>query len=226
VKDAQLDLEYCHVTAPFTGKISNHLVSIGNLISGSRYGTSPTTLLTTLVSLDPIYLDFDMSQNEFLEYQRARRDSAAANSDVVLELDGAEQGERQGTVDFIDNSINRGSGTIHARATVKNDELSLVPGEFNDLTVMTGAPRSVLLIPDASVSLDQSEHMVMTVSPDGTVVPKNVALGELWRGLRVVRSGLSGTDRVIIDGVQYATPGGKVTAEPASLNAAPNGNQD
>ena len=119
IRDAQLDLEYCHITAPFTGRIGAHQVSIGSLVAGSRAATSPTTLLATLVSLDPIYLDFDMSESDYLTFSRERaRLSGPAADEVAISLSDENSFTRQGTLDFVDNALDRSSGTIHARATV------------------------------------------------------------------------------------------------------------
>ena len=219
VRDAELDLDYCHVRAPFTGRISNHLVSIGNLVSGSRAGSSATTLLTTIVSLDPIYLDFDMSENDYLAFERAHG-GAALGETVPFRLADETKMTRHGTLDFVDNEIDRSSGTIHARATVPNPDLLLVPGAFARLTLDTGKSAPALMLPDAAVMPDQSQSIVMTVAPDGTVVPKVVVAGPLVDGLRVVRSGLLPTDRVIINGMMHAMPGMKVKAEPGSIASA------
>ena len=224
VLDAQLDLDYCHVTAPFTGRISNHFVSVGSLVSGSRAGSSPTTLLTTLVSLDPIYLDFDMSESDFLHYQDGIK-GMARGGQVAFNLSGDTK-LHHGEVDFIDNAINRASGTIHARATVSNPDLVLVPGEFAELQLTTGVAAPTLLIPDASVSLDQSEHIVMTVAADGTVVPKQVTLGGRFEGLRIVRAGLEPTDQVVIEGQVRARPASKVAVDTGSLSLTPADQQD
>ena len=123
IRDAQLDLEFSRVIAPFTGRIGAHLVSVGSLVSGSRGGTSPTTLLATIVSLDPIHIDFDMSEADYLAYQQANH-GTAPRADVAISLDGDGHFDRHGTLDFIDNAVNRSSGTIHARATVPNPDLS------------------------------------------------------------------------------------------------------
>ena len=128
IRDAELDLEYTRVTAPFTGRIGARLVSIGSLIAGSRAATSPTTLLTTLVSLDPIYLDFDMSESDYLTFARERTRLGPLGNEVVISLGDENRFARTGTLDFVDNSLNRSSGTIHARATVSNPDLFLVPG--------------------------------------------------------------------------------------------------
>jgi multidrug efflux system membrane fusion protein len=211
VSDAELDLEYCRVTAPFTGRIGARQVSIGGLVSGSRAGASATTLLATLVSLDPIYLNFDMSEGDFLVFSRERaRLGGPLADEVAIGLSDENSFARKGRLDFVDNSLDRSSGTIHARATVPNPDLFLAPGQFARLRVAVAAPTSVLLLPDAAVVLDQSQHLVMTVSPDGTVAPKIVETGDLRGGLRVVRSGLDANDRVVIDGLVRAIPGTKV----------------
>jgi RND family efflux transporter MFP subunit len=221
IRDAQFDLEHCRIMAPVTGRIGTHLVSVGNLIAGSRAATSPTTLLATLVSLDPIYLDFDMSESDFLTFSRARsRLQANLAEKVEIGLSDEAQFTRQGTLDFMDNMLDRSSGTIHARATVPNPELLLTPGEFARVRLVVGAPETALLIPDTAVLPDQSQHIVMTVSSDGTVIAKLVGIGDLRGGLRVIRSGLSPNDQVIIEGIPYATPGSKVAPQNGTIRYA------
>src|ERR1700761_1475621 len=211
ISDAELDLEYSRVTAPFTGRIGARQVSIGGLISGSRAGVSATPLLATLVSLDPIYLNFDMSEADFLTFSRERAKLSGSLADEVsIGLSDRKTFPRQGKLDFVDNALDRSSGTIHARATVANPDLFLAPGQFARLRVAVAPPASVLLLPDSAVVLDQSQHLVMTVAADGTVVPKIVETGDLRGGLRVVKSGLDPNDRVVIDGLVRAIPGTKV----------------
>ena len=221
IRDAQFDLEHCRITAPFTGQIGTHLVSVGNLSAGSRAATSPTTLLATLVSLDPIYLDFDMSESDFLTYSRdhARLKEGIADK-VEIALGDEAQFVRQGTLDFVDNALNRSSGTIHARATVPNPDRLLTAGQFARVRLIVGAPAQALLVPDTSVFPDQSQHIVMTVAPDGTVVPKQVAIGDLRGSLRVIRSGLTPNDQVIIDGIPHAAPGAKVAPQDGTIRSA------
>jgi membrane fusion protein, multidrug efflux system len=222
IRDAQLDIEYCHITAPFTGRIGARLVSVGSLIAGSRAATSPTTLLTTLVSLDPIHLDFDMSESDYLAFSRERaRLSGPAADEVAISLSDEKRFARLGTLDFVDNALDRSSGTIHARATVPNPDLFLVPGEFARIRVAVAPPAPTLLLPDSAVMLDQSQHIVMAVSADGTVVPKPVEIGDLRGGLRVIRSGVAPSDRVIIDGLMYAIPGAKVAPQQGSIRYDP-----
>jgi multidrug efflux system membrane fusion protein len=221
IRDAQLDLEYCRVTAPFTGRIGARQVSLGSLIAGSRAGTSPTTLLATLVSLDPIYLDFDMSESDYLTFTREReRLSGPIANKIVFSLSDETDFTRQGMLDFVDNALDRSSGTIHARATVSNSNLFLAPGAFARLHVAVSPPAPTLLLPDSAVMLDQSQHVVLTISSDGTVVPKAVETGDLREGLRVIRSGLQPTDRVVIDGVVRAIPGTKVEPLDGTIQAA------
>ena len=226
VHDAELDLEYARVRAPFTGRIGARQVSIGSLVAGSRAATSPTTLLATLVSLDPLYLDFDMSESDFLTFsrERARLKGPLANK-VMIALSDENNFTREGMLDFIDNALDRSSGTIHARATVRNEDLFLAPGQFARLRVAIASPTPVYLLPDAAVVLDQSQRLVMTVGSDATVKPKIVTTGELRGGLRVIQSGLEPSDRVIIDGLVRAIPGTKVAPQEGTIHYDPTADQ-
>jgi membrane fusion protein, multidrug efflux system len=223
IRDARFDLDHCRIVAPFTGRIGTHLVSVGNLVAGSRAATSPTTLLATLVSLDPIYLNFDMSESDFQNFSAYRtRARAAPVNNVELALSSEQAFTRQGTLDFIDNVLDRSSGTIHARATVPNPDLALTPGEFARVRLAVAHPQPTLLVPDASVLPDQSQHVVMTVATDGTVTPKPVEIGDMRGGLRVIRSGLNANDRVIVDGLPYVTPGARVTTRDGAIRYVAN----
>jgi len=221
IRDAQFDLDHCRIPAPFTGRMGTHLVSVGNLIAGSRTATSPTTLLATLVSLDPIYFDFDMSESDFLAYSKYRGHLKGGHvQKVEVALGDDNQYARSGVFDFLDNILDRSSGTIHARATVANSNLVLTPGLFARVRVVVAPPSPTLLVPDAAVLPDQSQHMVMTVSADGTVAPKRVEVGEIRDGLRVIRSGLAPSDRVIVDGLLHAAPGTKVATQDGTIRFA------
>jgi membrane fusion protein, multidrug efflux system len=226
VRDAELDLEYCRVRAPFTGRIGARQVSIGSLVAGSRAAASPTTLLATLVSLDPLYLDFDMSESDFLTFarERARLKGPLANK-VAIGLSDENDFAREGTLDFIDNALDRSSGTIHARATVRNEDLFLAPGQFARLRVAIALPTPVYLLPDAAVVLDQSQRLVMTVGSDATVKPKIVTTGDLRGGLRVIQSGLDAGDHVVIDGLVRAIPGTKVAPQDGIIHYDPTADQ-
>ena len=218
IRDAQFDLDHCRITAPFSGRMGTHLVSVGNLIAGSRTATSPTTLLATLVSLDPIYLDFDMSEADFLAYSKYRGHLKGGHvQKVEVALGDDNQYARSGVFDFLDNVLDRSSGTIHARATVANSNLVLTPGLFARVRLVVALAAPTLLVPDTAVLPDQSQHMVMTVSADGKVAPKRVEVGEIRDGLRVIRSGLAPSDRVIVDGLLHAAPGSKVATQDGTI---------
>jgi RND family efflux transporter MFP subunit len=216
--DARFDLDHCRITAPFVGRIGSHLVSVGNLISGSRAGTSPTTLLATLVSIDPIYLNFDMSEADSMTFLRERqKQNGSLAEKVQVSLSDETRFTHEGALDFVDNALDRSSGTIHARATVPNKDLLLTPGGFARVRLEVAPPAPALLVPDASVLPDQSGHIVLTVGPNDVVTPKQVQTGDLRGGLRVIRSGLTPSDQVIIDGIPIALPGSKVTPHNGSI---------
>ena len=220
VRDAQFDLDHTHVYAPFAGRMGTHLVSVGNLISGNRGGGNATTLLATIVSIDPIYLNFDMSEADYLDFlrDRASKKAALANN-VKVSLSDEDRFARQGTLDFLDNTIDRSSGTIHARATVRNSDLFLTPGAFGRVRVDLTTDRHIFLVPDAAVSADQSDRMVLVVGLDGVLKAKKVQVGELRYGLRVINGGLEPSDRVVIGGppvpagAKVTTTGGTIVPE-------------
>lgn len=220
IRDAQFDLDHCQIFAPFAGRVGNHNVSIGNLIAGSRAAASPTTLLATLVSQDPIYLDFDMSEADYRAYQgfTAKR-PVGTTAKVEIAADGANDFSTEGTLDFIDNSLNRASGTIHARATVSNAQDALTPGAFARVRVIASAAAPTLLVPDAAVLPDQSRFNVLTVGQDGVVAARQVEVGEMRSGLRTITAGLSATDQVIIGGLPFAAPGAKVNVKQGQIKS-------
>jgi RND family efflux transporter MFP subunit len=226
VRDARFDLNHTRITTPFTGRIGTHLVSVGNLIAGSRTAASPTTLLATLVTIDPIYLNFDMSEADYMTFQRERQQQKGSLADEVQISLADEKGfTREGTLDFVDNTLDRSSGTIHARATIPNSDLLLTPGGFARVRLEVAPPAPALLVPDASVLPDQSEHIVLTVGPNDVVTPKRVQPGDLRDGLRVIRSGLDPSDRVIIDGIPTVRPGSKVSPQSGSIRLASDQNR-
>jgi RND family efflux transporter MFP subunit len=221
VRDARFDLDHCRITAPFTGRIGTHLVSIGNLISGNRGGGSSTTLLATLVSLNPIYLNFDMSEADYMTFLRAqKKQKSSIVNKAEVSLSDEKDFYRQGTLNFVDNTLDRSSGTIHARAIVPNNDLLLTPGAFARVRLAVSNAAPTLLVPDASVLTDQSDHVVLTVGSDDVVVAKKVQLGEIRNGLRVIRSGLEASDRVVVEGVPTTTPGSKVSPKNGPIRPA------
>jgi multidrug efflux system membrane fusion protein len=222
IRSAQLNLEFSRITAPFSGRIGAHQVSVGALVNGGA-GAASSTLLATIVSLDPIHLDFDMSEADYLawsRYQQTARTGGTVDRTVEASLSDEQGWARRGVLDFVDNQLDRGSGTLHARATLPNADLVIAPGEFASLRVPTSPKQSVLLVPDVALITDQSNKLVMTVAADGTVVPKRVQIGQLAEGLRVVTAGLSPDDRVVVNGLMRARPGARVTPQPAKTNLA------
>lgn len=214
---AELDLEFTEVRAPRPGRVSDRRVDAGNLIQQGQ------TLLTTLLALDPVYISFDASEADYLRQARAAAAQGglrAGGARVQLRLLDEAQFSREGRVDFVDSAFDARSGTIRARAVVPNPDLFLTPGTFARLRLFEGdAP--ALLVPDTSVMADQSGRMVLIVAADGTVTPRSVQLGPLTEGLRVVRSGLTPQDRVIIGGLHRARPGMRVTAEQGRIGQSP-----
>jgi len=223
IASAELNLEFTHITAPQTGKISRHLVSLGNLVTGSQSGGS-TTLLTTLVSLDPIYLDFDMSETDYLAYQRflhLTQEKGAVDRHVDVSLSDEGTWKHRGTLEFLDNEMDRASGTLHARATLQNSDFFIAPGQFARLRLPTSNSADVLLVPDSAISTDQSRKLLMTVADDGTVTPKSVEIGPLDGNLRIIKSGVTDKDKVIINGLMRARPGTKVTPKQGTIETPP-----
>ena len=220
IRDAQFDLDHTRITAPFTGRIGTHQVSIGNLISGSRAGTTPTTLLATLVSTDSIYLNFDMSEADYMTFLRNRHEGAAVSDKVQVSLADEKTFTHEGALDFIDNTLDRSSGTIHARATIRNSDGLLTPGGFARVRLEVAPPSPTFLLPDVAVLPDQSEHIVMTVGPHNVVTAKHVQVGDLRNGLRVIHSGLDASDRVIVDNIPVVHVGATVAPHATSVQFA------
>lgn len=224
VREAELNLQYTRVTAPVSGRISARQISIGNLVSaGGNNGSG--TLLTTIASQDPLYLWFDLSEADYLTFARspAAKRNSQGELDVTVELRLMDEKgwPRQGRLTFVDNQLDKSSGTIRARATVPNSDQLIPPGAFARIRMPMSAPYDALLVPDAALVTDQSRRLVMTVAPDGTVVPKVINEGPLLDGQRVIRSGLSPDDQVIVNGLMRARPGAKVTPQKADAAPAP-----
>ena len=202
-----LDAEFTAVRAPISGRISDRRVDAGNQVAGGE-GTSGT-LLTTINALDPIYFTFDGSEALFLKAQRSRLAGAVATP-VEIQLQDEAGYRWKGRLDFTDNGLDPRSGTIRGRAVLPNPNLFLTPGMFGNMRLATSGTAPAMLVPDSAVQTDQARKTVLVVGPDDVVVTKAVVLGPLVQGLRVVRSGLAATDRVIIAGTQMAMPGSKV----------------
>jgi multidrug efflux system membrane fusion protein len=231
VRQAELDLEFTDLRAPVSGRIGDRRVSIGNLVTGGAGGT--TTLLATIVSTDPVRFEFTFDEASYLRYERlaadgnvnARRDDIAARggSTVVrLKLIDEKDFIHVGRMDFVDNVIDRSTGTIRGRAVFANAQGIFTPGMFARVQVPGSAPYTALVIPDTAIGSEQARKFVYVVRPDNSVAQKYVELGQLSEGDRVIKSGVEPTDSVIVEGLMRARPGIKVTPQvsPASASAA------
>ena len=221
LKQAQLNLEWTEVRAPIAGRISDRRVDAGNLIAG---GQSGATLLTSIVSIDPIHFVFDGSEADFIHYLRLaaageRPSSRDVQNPVAVRLADESDYKHLGRMDFVDNVVNAKTGTIRGRAIFDNKDGLLTPGFFGRLRLF-GGEHDALLLPDSAIASDQSNKIVFTVAADDTVGVKRVELGPLAHGLRVIRSGLNAGDRVVIEGLARARPGQKVKAEDGKIEAS------
>jgi multidrug efflux system membrane fusion protein len=220
-KNADLNLEWTEVRAPLAGRISDRKVDAGNLIAGGQTGT---TLLASIVSLDPIHFIFDVSESDHLRYARLNLSGARTRdsvSPVRIRLADETDWTRTGKVDFIDNQLSPRSGTIRVRALVDNKDQLLTPGVFGRLQLF-GGEFDAVLIPDAAVVSDQARKAVFVVDAANTVLMKPVVLGQLVDGLRVVREGLAPADRVVLDGLAnpMVRPGAKVMPQKGEFAVA------
>ncbi|WP_417230830.1 efflux RND transporter periplasmic adaptor subunit [Brevundimonas sp.] len=214
VRARQLDLEFTRVTAPISGRVSDRRVDPGNLVGG---GSSAADVLTTIMASGPLHFTFEASEALLLKYQRQTRQGAAP---VRLRLQDEAAFTRAGTLDFTDNAVDTASGVIRLRALVPNVDGLLKPGMFGQARLAGAGTYQAMLVPDAAVATDQARRIVYVVAADGTVAPRPVQLGPIVEGLRVVRSGLTATDRVIISGVQrIQQPGMKVQARVGQITA-------
>lgn len=217
LRAAELDLEFTKVRAPFKGRISDRKVDVGSLL------TQNETVLARLLAIDPIHLVFTGSEADFLKYSRLnqtgdRESSRNAPNPVEARLIDEEGWPHKGHMNFVDNELDPGAGTIRARAVFDNPDGFLTPGLFARLRVVGSGEYEALLLPDEAVLSDQARKIVMAVDKDGMVSAKVVVLGPLYRGLRVIRSGLKADDRVVVNGVQRAQPGAKVAPQEVALS--------
>jgi RND family efflux transporter MFP subunit len=220
VRAAELNVGFTRITAPESGRVSDRRVAVGNLVAAD------TTVLTTLVSLNPIRFAFDGSEALYLKYQRGNRDGVRKSSrdtsnPVLIRLQDETEYRWKGRMDFVDNALNTGSGTIRGRAVVDNPGNFLTPGMFGHLRLLGSAPYHAYLVPDQAVSADQTSQIVYILGDDGVVRQQTVDPGPVVDGLRVVRSGLKPTDKVIIDGLQRVRPGVKAKGIPGQIVLKP-----
>ena len=217
---AALDLQFTELKSPISGRIGDRRVSIGNLVTGGTSGT--TTLLATVASVDPIRFEFTMDEASYLRYLRAA--TAAASSEANrgmslparLKLIDEQEFKHEGKIDFVDNAIDRSSGTIRGRAEFKNPDGRLTPGMFGRIQITVSAPAVAVLVPDSAIATEQVRKFVYVLSKDDVVNPKYVTLGPVVDGLRVITSGLDANDTVVVNGLMRVRPGAKVSPENAA----------
>ncbi len=213
VQARALDVSFTRIVSPIAGRVSDRKVDVGNLVAASG---GEASLLTKVVSLDPIHFAFTGSEAVYLKYQRANQDgtrtsSRYASNPVDIQLQDETGYAWHGRMDFVDNAMDTGSGTIRGRAVVRNPNNFLTPGMYGRMRLLGSGAYRALLVPDAAIAADQSDKIVMIAQADNTVAPRKVTLGPIVDGLRVVRGGLSASDRVIIEGQQRVRPGMKVS---------------
>ena len=211
LRAAELNLEFTRITSPIDGRVGRAIVTQGNLVSS---GPGEATILTTVVSLDPIYATFDADEQAYLQYAAMARKAAGAKGQGALPIRLALASDRsfpiEGKLNFLDNQIDPATGTIRARAIFRNADRSLTPGLFVRLQLPKATQRAGLLIQDRAVGTDLDKRFVYVVKPDHTIEYRGVELGPLVNGLRVVRSGVNDGDLVVVNGLQRVRPGVKV----------------
>ncbi len=219
-RQADLDLQFTELAAPVSGRIGDRRVSIGNLVTGGTTGT--TTLLATIVSVDPIRFEFTMDEASYLRYLRAASTTQADSVDrgislpAKLKLIDEKDFVHEGRIDFVDNAIDTSSGTIRGRAQFNNADGKLTPGMFGRIRISTSKPAEALLVPDAAVGTEQVRKFVYAVGSDNVATPKYVTLGPLVDGLRVITAGIAADDRIIVNGLMRIRPGAKVSPQQAA----------
>lgn len=214
VKQAELDLEFTQLRAPVTGRIGDRRVSPGNFVIGGAVPS--TTLLATIVSTNPIRFEFSFNEGDYLRFARLQNRASQAfarDSDTPVELKLLDEKDytHKGSIDFVDNVIDQSSGAIRGRAEFRNPDGIFTPGMFGRIRIPSSPPFEALLVPDSAIGSEQARKFVYVVDAEGTVSQKYVTLGQIDRGLRVIREGLAENDRVIVNGLLRARPGAKVT---------------
>jgi multidrug efflux system membrane fusion protein len=219
LRNSELNLEWTRVTAPISGRVSDRKVDVGNLVAGA----GEQTLLTTIVTLDPIHFVFEAAETDYIRYTRLnasgqRPSSRDAGNPVELRLTDETDWTHTGHMNFVDNEVNAHSGTIRGRAVFDNKDYFFTPGTFARLRLYGGV-LDVLLVPDSAVVSDQARKILFAVGPDSKVLAKPVKLGPMAFGLRAIMVGLSSDDRVIIGGLAnpFVRPGVLVKPSPGEI---------
>jgi RND family efflux transporter MFP subunit len=216
VAAAELDHQFTELKAPVSGRIGDRRVSVGNLVTGGISGNS--TMLANIVSVDPIRFEFTFDEAAYLRYERMAKegkDVTSREGSVVVSVKLLDEKDfpHQGRLDFVDNVIDKATGTIRGRAVLSNPDGVLTPGMFGRIRVPGTPPYLAMLVPEVAIGTDQARKFLLVVAPDGTVQQKFVAFGQAVGQMRVVKDGLSSEDRVVVNGLMRARPGQKVTPQ-------------
>jgi RND family efflux transporter MFP subunit len=223
VEAAALDVEFTHVLSPIAGRAGRHLVDEGNLVNG---GAPNATLLTTIVSLDPIHCYFDTDERSVLKYLRlAQRGELASSREVnnPVEVGLADETgfPHKGWMDFLDNQLDLGTGTMIGRALLPNSDLLLTPGLFVRVRLPGSARHAAVLLPDEAIATDLDQKFVWVVDAQNHAQLRRVAIGPLHEGLRIVREGVGPEDRVVVAGIQRVRPGLELAPEERPIEPSP-----
>ena len=221
LKQARVDIDHAYVKAPIAGRVSRAEITLGNLVQAGP--NAP--LLTSIVSNDGIYADFEVDEQTYLKSIRADAGTQAQERKipVALTVQGDSKHAYNGTIDSFDNKINTASGTIRARARFENRDGSLVPGMFVAVRLASSMQSEALLIPERAVGNDQNKKFVFVVGPNDKVAYREVNLGQQANGQRIVLTGLQSGERVIVDGLQHVQPDAKVQAKEEDASVPANG---
>jgi multidrug efflux system membrane fusion protein len=222
VRQAELDLEFTELRAPVAGRIGDRRVSPGNLVTGGTGGN--TTLLAIIVSTDPIRLEFTFDEASLLRYERLARDGSdvpgrSRTTPVRLKLIDEQDFSHNGRMDFVDNVIDRASGTIRGRAQFANSDGLFTPGMFGRVQVPGSASYEALMVTDAAIGTEQARKFVYVIDQDNIARQRFVTPGQVVDDMRVLKDGVSADDRIVVNGLQRVRPGQKVT--PENQEAAP-----
>ena len=218
---AALNLSFTQVTSPIAGRVSRAIVTRGNLVTGGNNGG---TVLTSVVSMDPIYLYFDGDEQAYLRYNQLAREgerqsSRDAPNPVMVGLANEEGFPHAGKMDFVDNQVNPQTGTIQARAVLQNPDGFFTPGMFARLRLLGRSEYTALLIDDRAVNTDQNRKYVLRVAPGNKIEYRAIEPGRLFNGLRIVRKGLQAGDLIVVDGAERVHPG--IVVKPQTVPMAP-----
>lgn len=213
IRAAALNVGFTRVVAPISGRVSQRLVDPGNAV------TADQTVLTTVVSISPIHFSFQGSEASLLDYER--RGDTLQNAPVRIKLQGGEDYSINGRIDFVDNALSNGSGTITVRAVVQNPDGALRPGLFGQLQLAAAAPRPAFLLPDTAIVTDGPRRVVYVIGPKDVVQARPVTLGPVVGKLQVIKSGVTAKDRIIVGGIQRAMPGKRAKVQAGTI--APDG---